>query len=100
MVNNQSLYYNHVFCNPLNAFTKIADVGVEIQLEKSCSWSFSCDVRFIGTKCDSYERKLIDELLKDYNTDVRPVENTSQVLEVTVALQPYRLLRMVSHFLY
>ena len=100
MVNNQSHYYNHVFCKRLNAFTKIADVGVEIQLKKSCSWSFSCDMRFIGTKCDSYERKLIDELLKDYNTDVRPVENTSQVLEVTVALQPYRLLRMVSHFLY
>ena len=34
MVNNQSLYYNHVFCNPLTAFTKIADVGVEIQLKK------------------------------------------------------------------
>ena len=69
-------------------------------MKTSCSWSFSCGVRFIGTKCDSHERKLIDELLKDYNTDVRPVEKSSQVLEVTVALQPYRLLRMVSHFQY
>ena len=34
MVNNQSHYYNHVFCNPLAAFTKIADVGVEIQVKK------------------------------------------------------------------
>ena len=34
MVNNQSHYYNHVFCKRLNAFTKIADVGVEIQLKK------------------------------------------------------------------
>ena len=100
MVNNQSLYYNHVFCNPLNAFTKIADVGVEIQVEKKLFMVVFMWRAFIGTKCDSYERKLIDELLKDYNTDVRPVENTSQVLEVTVALQPYRLLRMVSHFLY
>ena len=79
---------------------KLLMLVLKYRWKKSCSWSFSCDVRFIGTKCDSYERKLIDELLKDYNTDVRPVENTSQVLEVTVALQPYRLLRMVSHFLY
>ena len=34
MVNNQSHYYNHVFCNPLNALTKIAAVGVEIQVKK------------------------------------------------------------------
>ena len=34
MVNNQSLYYNHVLCNPLNAFTKTADVGVEIHAKK------------------------------------------------------------------
>ena len=79
---------------------KLLMLVLKYRWKKSYSWSFSCDVRFIGTKCDSYERKLIDELLKDYNTDVRPVENTSQVLEVTVALQPYRLLRMVSHFLY
>ena len=50
---------------------------------------------FIGTKSDPFERKLMDKLLMNYNTDVRPVENTSQVLEVTVALQPYRLLRVV-----
>lgn len=34
-----------------------------------------------------------------YNTDVRPVKNVSQVLEVTVGLQPYRLLRMVRDIL-
>ena len=38
---------------------------------------------------------LIDKLLKNYNTDVRPVENKSQVLEVALGLQPYRLLRVV-----
>ena len=38
---------------------------------------------------------LIEKLLMNYNTDVRPVENASQVLEVTVGVQPYRLLRVV-----
>lgn len=48
-----------------------------------------------GTKSNHFERMLIDNLLMDYNTDVRPVENVSQVLEVTVGVQPYRLLRVV-----
>ena len=38
---------------------------------------------------------LIDKLLKNYDIDVRPVENQSQVLEVALGLQPYRLLRVV-----
>ena len=48
-----------------------------------------------GMKSNDFERMLIENLLMDYNTDVRPVENVSQVLEVTVGVQPYRLLRVV-----
>ena len=48
-----------------------------------------------GSECNSFERMLIEKLLMNYNTDVRPVENASQVLEVTVGVQPYRLLRVV-----
>jgi len=48
-----------------------------------------------GLQSTSFDRKLIDNLLKNYNTDVRPVENKSQVLEVALGLQPYRLLRVV-----
>ena len=47
-------------------------------------------------QCASFDRLLVENLLKDYNTDVRPVENTSQVLEISLGLQPYRLLRVVS----
>ena len=48
-----------------------------------------------GLQSTSFDRMLIDKLLKNYNTDVRPVENKSQVLEVALGLQPYRLLRVV-----
>ncbi|KAJ7375679.1 Neuronal acetylcholine receptor subunit alpha-7 [Desmophyllum pertusum] len=50
-----------------------------------------------GSQSVSFDRMLIEKLLKNYNTDVRPVENTSQVLEVSLGLQPYRLLRVVRH---
>lgn len=50
---------------------------------------------FSGLQSTSFDRKLIDKLLENYNADVRPVENKSQVLEVTLGLQPYRLLRVV-----
>jgi len=50
---------------------------------------------FSGLQSTSFDRMLIDKLLKNYNADVRPVENKSQVLEVTLGLQPYRLLRVV-----
>lgn len=49
---------------------------------------------FQGLQCASFDRLLVENLLKDYNTDVRPVENTSQVLEISLGLQPYRLLRV------
>ena len=48
-----------------------------------------------GLQSISFDRKLIDKLLKNYDIDVRPVENQSQVLEVALGLQPYRLLRVV-----
>ena len=48
-----------------------------------------------GLQSISFDRMLIDKLLKNYNTDVRPVENKSQVLELALGLQPYRLLRVV-----
>ncbi|XP_068762475.1 neuronal acetylcholine receptor subunit alpha-9-like [Montipora capricornis] len=37
---------------------------------------------------------LIDDLLANYTTDVRPVENSSHVMIVSIGVQPYRLLRM------
>ncbi|XP_067044983.1 neuronal acetylcholine receptor subunit alpha-9-like [Acropora muricata] len=44
--------------------------------------------------CEHFEKTLIEDLLMNYNNEVRPVENRSQVLIVTVGVQPYRLLRM------